>query len=71
MFRNLCSLSYFISGVHLSREIHCSSAASTNGSVDKQALLNNKYQRQEDTSSSEGGTMPELRDQKRTDYMSE
>ena len=70
MFRNLCSLFYFITYVHLSRECHRSSVASTDGSVDKQALLNNKDQRQADISSS-GGTMPELRDHKRTDYMSE
>lgn len=56
---------------HLPRESHRSSVASTDGSVDKQGLLNNKDQRQADSSSSEGGTMPELQDHKKTDYMSE
>lgn len=56
---------------HLSRENHRSSHASPDGSIDKQGLINNKDQRQADSSSSEGGTVPEIQDLKRTDYMSE
>ena len=56
--------------VSLPKENHRSSHALSDGSVDKQGLLNNKDQRQADSSSSEGGTVPEIQDLKRTDYMS-
>lgn len=56
---------------NLPRESHRSSHAAFDGSVDKQGLLNNKDQRQADSSSSEGGGIPEFQDHKRTDYISE